>query len=165
MPSHRTPSDCAPRDRRRDTRSGYALIELILALTIASLLAALALPWPAGRGGASELRAAATRVAVLLRSDRNAALRGGRPIVTGIDLPGRAIRSGAGEGAIALPRYRIEVSESLARGVRFDPDGRAGGGEIVLAALEGAPARPVILRIDPDTAAVEIRAGDTPDAR
>lgn len=152
-----------PQPSGRHTEQGYVLVELILALVIASLLAGLAMPWPSRTDGASELRAAGARIAVLLRTDRNAALRSGAPITTGIDLGAQAIHSGAGNNVVVLPPdTRIGVSESLAQGVRFNPDGRAQGGEIV---LQGAKAHRVTLLINPVTAAVEIRDAGAGDGR
>ncbi|MBE7197002.1 MAG: prepilin-type N-terminal cleavage/methylation domain-containing protein [Parafilimonas terrae] len=144
-----------PAARSRNGAQGYALIELILALLIASLLAGLALPWVRRGGGASETQALAQRMAVLLRADRNAALREGRAVVSRIDAGAGSVRSGSSSSAILLPpRWVIRSTASLERGVRFDPDGRAQSGEILLLSPE---AKGVILRIDAMSAAVEIR--------
>jgi general secretion pathway protein H len=142
----------------RASEGGYVLLELMLALVIVSLLAALALPRAQATGGASELWSTASRIAVLLRADRNAALRGGQPVVSAIDRDAGAVRSGAGAGAVVLPpRYRLVASETLGRGIRFDPDGRAQGGEI---ALVNGREQHVVLRIDPVSAAIAVRAGE-----
>lgn len=143
---------------RRVGEQGYVLIELMLALLIVSLLAGLALPWRSSAGGAGELKALASRVAVLLRADRNAALRSGEAVVSDIDPHEGSVRSGSGTTRIVLPpRYAIRASDTLARGVRFDPDGHAQGGEIAL--LNGRDQH-VILRIDPLSAAIEVQDGE-----
>ncbi len=137
---------------------GYVLLELMLALAIIGLLAGLALPRASATGGAGELRSTAARIAVLLRADRNAALRGGLPVVSDIDRQAGAVRSGAGAGVVVLPpRYRMLVSDTLTGGVRFDPDGHAQGGEI---AVLNPREQPVILRIDPVSAAIVMRDGE-----
>lgn len=140
------------------SEQGYVLIELMLALIIVSLLAGLALPRASATGGASELWSTALRIAVLLRADRNAALRGGLPVVSGIDREAGAVRSGSSTNAVVLPpRYRMFVSDALAGGVRFDPDGHALGGEI---AVRNAREQLVFLRIDPVSAAIEVRGSE-----
>ena len=58
---------------RRD--AGFALYELILALAIISLVAAVVFPRVVRAPGAADLRANAQEIAALLRTDRNAALR------------------------------------------------------------------------------------------
>lgn len=138
----------------RACEQGYVLLELMLALMIVSLLAGLALPRASATGGAADAWSTASRIAVLLRADRNAALRGGQPVVSAIDHEAGAVRSGAGATVVVLPpRYRMWASDSLTGGVRFDPDGRAQGGEI---AVSNAREQQVVLRIDPVTAAIVV---------
>jgi general secretion pathway protein H len=140
------------------SEQGYVLLELMLALMIVSLLAGLALPRASAIGGASELRSTASRIAILLRTDRNAALRGGQPVVSVIDREAGAIRSGSGTNIVVLPpRYRMLVSDTLAGGVRFDPDGQALGGEI---AMLNVREQHVVLRIDPVSAAIVVSGGE-----
>ncbi len=147
----------------RGSNQGYVLLELMLALVIVSLMAGLALPRASATGGAGELWSTASRIAVLLRADRNAALRGGHPVVSAIDRVAGSVRSGSGATTVVLPpRYRIVASDALARGIRFDPDGRAQGGEIAL--LNGRDQH-VVLQIDPVSSAVVVRAGEASDAR
>ncbi|MCJ2011913.1 prepilin-type N-terminal cleavage/methylation domain-containing protein [Methylobacterium sp. J-076] len=142
----------------RAFEQGYVLLELMLALMIVSLLAGLALPRASATGGASELWSTASRIAVLLRTDRNAALRGGQPVVSGLDREAGAIRSGSSATFVVLPpRYRMLVSDTLTSGVRFDPDGHALGGEI---AVLNAREQHVVLRIDPVSAAIVVRGGE-----
>lgn len=137
---------------------GYVLIELMLALVIVSLLAGLALPRASATGGVSELRSIAARIAVLLRADRNAALRRGQPVVSQLDRQSGAVRSGSGANTVVLPpHYRMLVSDRLAGGVRFDPDGQAPVGDI---AILNAREQRVVLRIDPVSAAVYVQGSE-----
>ncbi|MFK5600336.1 prepilin-type N-terminal cleavage/methylation domain-containing protein [Methylobacterium sp. HMF5984] len=141
-----------------NSKQGYVLIELMLVLMLVSLLAGLALPRVSATGGASELWSTTSRIAVLLRADRNAALRGGRPIVSGIDRDAGAVRSGSGDNVVVLPpHYRMVISDALAAGIRFDPDGHAQGGEI---ALLNAQEQHLVLRIDPISAAIVVHSSE-----
>ena len=60
---------------RRGSDRGFALYELILALAILGMVAALVVPQLARAPGPVEIRVAAEEIAALLRSDRNMALR------------------------------------------------------------------------------------------
>ncbi len=148
---------------RRAGAQGYALIELILALLVVSLLAGLALPWARRGSGASEMQALALRIVTLLRNDRNVALREGRTVVSRLDALGGSVRSGNTDAAIVLPAHSVlRTSDSLTRGVKFDPDGRAEGGEIVLV---GPGTGEIILRIDAVSAAIQVSEGKGRHAR
>src|SRR4051812_8971798 len=66
-------------DRNRTDR-GFALYELILALAILGMVAAVVVPRLARAPGPVEIRVAAEQIAALLRSDRNMALRLRHPV-------------------------------------------------------------------------------------
>ncbi|WP_232631084.1 prepilin-type N-terminal cleavage/methylation domain-containing protein [Methylobacterium sp. Leaf118] len=144
--------------RHTGAQAGFTLLELSLALALIGLVAALALPRASPRDSGTSLRIKAYEMIALLRADRDAARARGVPVVARIDLVARALRSGASDRAVALPpRLAVRVSEGLAAGVRFAPDGTASGGEIFLArpGLGGLLA----VRIDPLTATVDLDEG------
>lgn len=121
----------------RDGRSdgGFALYELILALAIMGLVAGVVLPRIARAPGPVDLRAKAQEMAAVLRSDRNAALSGGKEIVTQVDLANGIVLSGSGFRQVQLPAgVKIDLVQSSREirpgggGVRFLPSGRSSGG-------------------------------------
>src|SRR5688500_15791533 len=87
----RTMPVTSPADDRRGRSAGFALYELILALAVLGLVAAIIFPRLIRPPGPAELRAKALEVAALLRSDRNAALREQREILSRIDLTRNAV--------------------------------------------------------------------------
>jgi general secretion pathway protein H len=123
--------------RRRDDR-GFALYELILALAILGMVAALVVPRLARAPGPVEIRTAADEIAALFRTDRNMALRTGRPVVSLVDLESGTVRGASGE-VVQFPRgikiQFVQSSKQLAEhggGIRFLPDGRSSGGVLTL---------------------------------
>lgn len=123
----------------RDRGGGFALYELILALAILGLVAGTVFPRVARPPGPAELRAKAEEVAALLRSDRNSALRGGRPVLSRFDLKSGLIASGAGGRSVELPsgmRTQLVQSSREARagggGIRFLPEGGSSGGALLI---------------------------------
>ncbi len=146
--------------RSNGTQAGFTLLETVLALALIGLVATLALPRGSPRDSGTSLRIKAYEVMALLRADRDAARASGAPVTVRVDLVERLLRSGASARTVALPpRIAVRVSEGLAGGVRFFPDGTATGGEIFLA-------RPglgslLAVRIDGLTAAVGLDEGRT----
>ena len=140
---------------RRDRRAGFTLLESVLALALIGLISALALPWALPDRSTAALRMKAFEIAALLRADRNAALRSGRPVATAIELEARRIASGASGAVIVLPEsFDLRLESGRPNGFEFLPDGRASGGELTLARRQAALA----IRVNRLTAAVEIGA-------
>jgi general secretion pathway protein H len=119
---------------------GFTLIEVVCALAIIGLLAALALPAIPRATSHARLEAYALEVATLLTTDRNAAIRRRTEIATVLDASGRAIRSGAGADRIQLPRD-VAFDALLAQTcngrkagttIAFFPSGMSCGGTIQL---------------------------------
>lgn len=139
--------------------AGFVLIEMMLALALVALLAALALPRARPFDGGAAIRAKAYEAAALLRADRDAARRSDRPVETVLDLGRRRLRSGASSDAVALPNaVALRLAAAAPGRVRFYPDGRSSGGALTLGAGAGA----LSLEIDPLTSAVRIRAAGAP---
>ena len=133
-----TPATSSAASRSRGDR-GFALYELVLALAIVGLVAGVVFPRVTRGTGAAELRGRAQDVAALLRSDRNAALREGKEILSRIDLEEGVVASGASGARIAIPRgVKMEFVQSSRElrsdggGIRFRPDGRSSGGVLFL---------------------------------
>ena len=150
-----------PSARDRAGQAGFTLIEVTLTLVIVSLLAVLSLPRSYPATGSASMRIKAFEIAALLRTDRNAALRSGRPVTTTVDFAARQVRSGGSAGAIPIPAaFEIRVSERLADGVRFAPNGTASGGEIYLRQAAGGI---IAIRINGLTSTINIDRGGPND--
>ncbi|HWT30841.1 MAG TPA: GspH/FimT family pseudopilin [Propylenella sp.] len=111
----------------------------MLALAIFGLVAAVVFPRVVRGPGPVELATAAQEIAALLRSDRNAALRHGREIVSRIDPAQRAVISGSSGAGVAVPAgieiVFVQSSRELrgnAGGIRFLPGGGSSGGFLSL---------------------------------
>jgi general secretion pathway protein H len=128
----------SPTSSRRD-ENGFALFDLLLALAVLALVAAVALPRMIRPPGETELGAKANEIAALYRADRNAAIRSRHQVVTLADIGARRIRSGAGGPPVTIPKTiaveAIQAGRETAGdtgGIRFYPDGRSSGGGITL---------------------------------
>jgi general secretion pathway protein H len=88
-------------------------------------------------------RAFALETATLLKADRNAAIRRGADVVTLVDAPSRAIRSGVSGQTIRIPddvRFDAWLPQTCRQHaalstISFFPDGMSCGGTIALARL------------------------------
>jgi general secretion pathway protein H len=125
-------------DRTRGDR-GFALYELILALAILAMVAALVVPRLTRTPGPVEIRVAAEEIAALFRSDRNMALRLRRSVLSQVDVEDGVVRAGAGDEFVRIPRgVKIEFVQSsrvlanAGSGIEFRPDGRSSGGALTL---------------------------------
>lgn len=127
--------------RADDPRSGFLLLDIVLALAVTALLAAIA--WPLIPRGTSAARHAgyAMEVAAILKNDRTAAARGMHEVATRVDVGRRLIASGSGRRVIELPRdlvLDVLTSDICVAGagqfkIAFSADGRACGTVLRLA--------------------------------
>ena len=129
----------SPAGRRSRDEQGFALVELVLALAILGLVAGIVFPRAVRAPGPAELRAAADRVAAILRTDRNAALRQRTEVLTRVDLEERVVASGSGGGSVRIPDgVRMQLLQSSREvsadggGIRFRGEGGSSGGVIYL---------------------------------
>jgi general secretion pathway protein H len=128
----------SPRARGRG-ESGFALYELLLALAILGLVSGVVFPRVVRPPGPAELREKAQEIAALLRSDRNAALRQGKEVLSRLDLGDGRVASGNGGQVVTIPSsIRTEFVQSSREirggegGIRFRADGRSSGGVLIL---------------------------------
>jgi general secretion pathway protein H len=129
-----------PRAIRESSRgAGFILIDVVLALTILLLIAAVV--WPMVGHGTTRSQQAATAldIATLLRIDRAAASRNGRPTGTHIDLGERTVIGATGRRVRVPVDLTVEVTTSpqCIEGpqrflIVFAPDGSSCGGVVKL---------------------------------
>ena len=131
-----------PRARRPERRScaGFTLIEIVCALAIVALVAALILPAFPTRASRARVEAYAIETASLLIADRAAAIRRNVPVLTQLDAKARAIASGANASVVRIPRdvdFDAVLAETCegrraGRAIVFLPNGMSCGGAIFI---------------------------------
>ena len=99
----RRPISPAGRVERDDGASGFTLIEVVCALALIALVAAILLPEIPRGTSRPRLEAYAMQIATVLKSDRYAAMRRHGVVATEIDAAARAVRAGASDTLIRLP--------------------------------------------------------------
>ncbi|HET9586220.1 MAG TPA: prepilin-type N-terminal cleavage/methylation domain-containing protein [Bradyrhizobium sp.] len=127
-------------------QTGFTLLEMVCAIAIIAIIAAVLLPIVPRNTSRARLQAYALETATLLKSDRNAAIRARADVSTLVDAPSRAIRSGATSQTIRIPddvRFDALLPQNCQqRAVRstisFFADGMSCGGTIALARLDMA---------------------------
>lgn len=142
---------------------GFTLIEVIIVLVILGLVAGLVLSRGPAHSRTLDSRAAAAEVARMLRGARGQAIGGNRSVLVVVDTARRAIAVDGGPirtipdnlavAVVAVPQERR--GRTLA-GIRFQPDGSASGGKIVL----GDGLRRIQIAVDWLTGRVTV--GDAP---
>jgi general secretion pathway protein H len=83
--------------------AGFTLIEVVCALAILSLIAAILLPRAPRETSRARLEAYAIETAALLKADRAAAIRSHDLVATRIDAAGGSILSGASRRTVSIP--------------------------------------------------------------
>lgn len=155
-----SPAGCGERAGGED---GFTLLEIVCAVAILAILAAILLPaFPHGTSRA-RLESYAIDTAALLKADRNAAIRRGDTVATELNPLARTIRSGASGRLLQLPRdvgFRAMVANQCGArtngmAIQFLPSGMSCGGTIYLA----RPGITLEVRITWLTGGVEIVPG------
>lgn len=156
MPGRRPiPHRCSSAARGR---RGFSLLELVIVLLIAGLIASLVLPSMSGTLESGRLRAGASDVRATFNLARTLAASGARERVVTFDLERGAYEvDGQGglvpEGVeIASARTGTETVEQGEARVRFFPDGSAEEAEVVLTTASGGRLR---VTVDPLTGIAE----------
>src|SRR6516162_2337650 len=85
------------------SEGGFTLLEMVCVIALVAMLAAVLLPFVPRNTSRARLQAYALEAATLLKADRNAAIRGGTDVATLVDVPSRAIRSGATAQTLRIP--------------------------------------------------------------
>jgi len=124
--------------------AGFTLLEMVCALAIVGLLAAVLLPAIPRQTSRARLEAYAIETAALLKADRNAAIRRRLDVTTQVDAPSRSLRSGASGQTVRVPEdVRFETllprncdNRPVVASISFFASGMSCGGVIVLAKLD-----------------------------
>lgn len=149
--------EASQRNPTRDSRGGFTLMEVVLALTIVSMLAVLAIPYFRLGPGAASLKARANEIASLMRRDRNMALHLGRDSSVTIEAERGLIHSTLLEQSVVAPEgMELRMLPATARGIRFLADGTSSGARIILAAHR----RSVSIDVNRLTAAIRVSEAD-----
>jgi len=135
--------------RPRPRSTGFSLLELLVALAIAALIAAVTLP-ALRPSPVAELRSSAQLVAAELRQTRLDAMDSGRPLALLVDTAQRTLQQQHRQDPRRLPDNLVIGLSTAQRemlgphrgGIRFWPDGSATGGRVT---LESGPLR---IRVD-----------------
>jgi general secretion pathway protein H len=124
---------------RFGSQAGFTLLELLVVLAVAALVAALIVPKLASRPGRLELASGARDVAVALRVARSRAVAQNQEASFVADTDERSFGSSGTESLRQLPRgVRLKLLTTSdqtagARGsIRFYPDGSSSGGGVVV---------------------------------
>jgi general secretion pathway protein H len=136
----RQPTLQVVRAERGTSQQGFALIEILCVLAIIGMLAAIILPALPRATTRAKLESYAVQTAVLLKADRNAALRRQIQVTTQIDAAARSIRSGVTGRMVRIPDDvsldAIVASRcadrNAGRSIDFFPSGMSCGGVIAL---------------------------------
>lgn len=125
-----------------DTRSaeaGATLIEVLVVLVLAALIAGIAWPMHGGLVHDRVLPSVAGDVASLLKHGRADAIRSGREILVSLHIeqrevtaPGRPTMLIPKDVAISLTAGRGESRIGSVSSIRFHPDGRSSGAEVLI---------------------------------
>ena len=129
---------------RTGSEAGFTLLEMVCALAIVGLMAAVLLPAIPRQTSRTRLEAYAIETAALLKADRNAAIRRRLDVTTQVDAPSRSLRSGASGQTVRVPEdVRFETllprncdNRPVVASISFFASGMSCGGVIVLAKLD-----------------------------
>jgi len=129
---------------RTGPEAGFTLLEMVCALAIVGLLAAVLLPAIPRQTSRPRLEAYAIETAALLKADRNAAIRRRLEVTTQVDAPSRSLRSGASGQTVHVPEdVRFETllprncdNRPVVASISFFASGMSCGGVIVLAKFD-----------------------------
>src|SRR6516165_7399782 len=128
------------------SEGGFTLLEMVCVIALVAMLGAVLLPFVPRNTSRARLQAYPLEAATLLKADRNAAMRGGTDVATLVDVPSRAIRSGATAQTLRIPEdVRFEAllpqtcrQRAALSTISFFADGMSCGGAIALTRLDSS---------------------------
>lgn len=132
LPGSNTATPLRPAPQR-----GFTLLEILIALGIATLIAAIALP-SLHTSPVAELKSSAQTVAAALRQTRLDAMDDGRTRALLLDTQARTLQGKAlarqlpADVGLKLTTAEREMRGRHVGGIRFWPDGSASGGRVIL---------------------------------
>jgi general secretion pathway protein H len=125
-------------DERHD-EEGFTLLEVVCALAIIAMLAAVLMPTIPMSTSRPRLEAYALEIAAVLKSDRTAAVRRHAWVATQVNAPSRFVRSGATSRTVRIPSDVVfdamlpeTCNQHFAAAISFFPSGMSCGGAIAL---------------------------------
>ncbi len=130
--------------------AGFTLIEMLVVLGIAGLIAGLGFPRLQGQIAVQEMRSSVAGTMALLRSARAGAIRRGGSSVVSVAPGGRALRLD-GRDTLALP---ATVRAAAGGPIRFAADGSSSGGRLAVAGKQ----RIVTITVAPATGLLQARS-------
>ena len=145
---------------------GFTLIEVVAALAIIGLVAALALPLAPHGTSRAGVEAYAMQIAAGLKGERVTAIRRGQTVAAALDANSKSIHFGATGAVVSLPAdigFQALLAQRCAgradgRIIAFYPNGGACGGAIVLS----RPGVRLEIRVNWLTGGVEIATAALP---
>ena len=150
----------AGRTEARPREAGFTLVEMVCALAIVAMLAAVILPAIPRTTTRARLEAYAVETAALLRADRNTAIHRRAQVNTELSALERSVRSGAGGGMVQFPED-VHFDALLAArcagraagaSIAFFPSGMSCGGTIAVT----RPGAGFQIRVNWLTGAIEV---------
>lgn len=139
----------AAADAIANDNAGFTLLEMLVVLAIAALVAGIGFPRLQAQVAAQEWRTGVAAVTTLLRAARAQAIRGGQVATVSVAGDGRSLRITDG-ATLALP---ASLAVTLARPLTFYADGSASGGTIIVAGAR----RSATLAVAPATGLAIVR--------
>ena len=133
-------------------------MEVVLAMTIMALLAALGLPFLRPHTGTTAVRTKTAEIVALFRADRNAALRSRSTSTVLVNAETGTIKSTVSSMRIDLPSsISLKLLPAGLAGIQFFGDGRASAARLVISSGNNASA----IDINGVTAEVDV-SGNAP---
>lgn len=129
--------------------AGFTLLEMLVVLAIAALIAGIGFPRLQSQIGAQEWRTSVAQVRSQLASARARAVRSGSVVVVATAADGHALRV-SNAAALALP---ASVAVSMAQPIAFHADGSANGGSVSVTSGN----RDVRIGVAPETGLASVR--------
>jgi general secretion pathway protein H len=129
--------------------AGFTLIEMLVVLGIAGLIAGLGFPRLQGQIALQEWRSSVAGAMALLRSARADAIRGGGTTLVSV-APGNRVLRRDGRDNVSLP---ASVTAAATAPIRFAADGSSNGGTLVITGAR----RGMVITVAPATGLLQAR--------